>query len=331
MESSKDGMTAGNTEKRARPTEGDLLIHQQTNTTERSHVDVLLEFSEEDLLNEHEQHEHSFYSSADECVKGWARLPPMSCMHVTEKKCKKPKNKEADISTPPVAEPTHSQTEYPVNDEKQNSEHRGSNKSLPLYQEDMLVQSNAPEWTAYNSIQTSMANLSIGRKQDFTLQPALAQTNYLLSPVENRTTKPPKYIHRPNDTLVPIRNYTFLPPIRSPQLSPNVGRYLCRGKAPDGELFEETVCTLDKKHVKRGSRMETFAKSYTYNTGMTSKLHGSQFNPPLFPAAYGSVPKRYRVPVFSTPPIVHRTRHSVGRNISQAIAQPRLHSKCLFS
>ncbi|XP_029950786.1 uncharacterized protein C16orf46 homolog [Salarias fasciatus] len=317
----------------------DSVEQQPIRTPVRTHVDVLLDISEENLLKELEPYEYHCYSSWEDSVCGWARVAPLSCIYVTEKKCKKPNNKEADDPTCLSAGQTRSDAGSPAGSETHVDVHK-PNKSSLLNQQKVLwsqmdasaQQSHAPEQTAVNTMQRNMEHLLIGEKEEFGFQPTHLQPQHsssIYSLLDNRPAKQQKYSHRPSDTVVPITNFTFLPPIKSPELSPKVRRHLCRGKSSERESFEKNCFTLHKKNGKRGTRVDTLAQSdlYAHSTELSSRYQRNQF----LSAIRASIPKRYQVPVSSKLETVHRTSYSMGKRISQAIAQPYIRPSCLFS
>lgn len=160
-------------------------------------------------------------------VRGWTRASPLSCILVTQKDCKKPKQKEsADLLFPNVEAPD------------QLNQHAGSRLHAggagPL-------QSEASRWP-------------VGAAQKNPPQRLQGENTQQLreSPVEIRPTRPQKPSHTSN-TAVPIRHFTFLPPIAPPQLSPRM--LSGRVKPPGAKCAEERGLVFVQKSRMRGTRV----------------------------------------------------------------------------
>ncbi|XP_074470037.1 uncharacterized protein C16orf46 homolog [Sebastes fasciatus] len=247
-------------------------------TPERRCVNALLDISEEDFMKELEPYEYHCYPGWEEAVHGWARVAPMSCILLPQKRYRKPKHKEADNPTPLSVDPT-----IPDAD--------SSGSSADDRCESRVVSHNSFKAT------TSMAGTP--------LQP---HHHLPLKYSDNRPTKPHKY--SPNNIVVPIKTFTFLPPIKSPRL--RVSGQLCSGKkAPEGGSIEENCFMLDKKSGTRGTRVDRIASPelHTSSAAQTSEYRTCQHNPHLFSAV--SIPRRYQV----KPDTVHRTSYSMGKSL----------------
>ncbi|XP_034724637.1 uncharacterized protein si:ch73-103b9.2 isoform X2 [Etheostoma cragini] len=280
------------------PTQEDAVGDQ---TKERRHVESLLDISEEDFLKEQEPYEYHCYSGWEEAVHGWARVAPLSCILLTQKRDRKPMHKEADNPSPLCGDPTN----------------LDGNSSASIGQH--CCESLVP---VFNAMQKTTSNLLKGKiGEEGMLRETPLQPHYLPSKYsENRPTKPEKHRHRPNDTLVPIRNFTFFPPIKSPHLGPQKVIQLCSGKlAPEGEPIEEKDFMFEKKSGTRGRRVEpiTNPELPMYSTALTSKYQACQHNLHLFSAVRVSIPKRYQVPMSSKSDTLHR--YSMGRSLTQAV------------
>ncbi|KAI3377841.1 hypothetical protein L3Q82_008978 [Scortum barcoo] len=305
-------------------------------TPERRHVDLLLDLSEEDSVKEQEPHEYHCYSGWDEAVRGWARVAPLSCILLTQKRDSKPKHKETENPTPSCVDPAVPNTgssatvaEHPSDSRVNRS--KSFKKSTPLNQHAGSCSSTTvvalQKGTSERHIPSAVPKIT----SDFLLEEKIEKegmltTHHLSSkcPVsENRPTKPPKHSHRPSNTVVPIKNFTFLPPIESPHLNPQRGSgQICSGKtAPEGENTEEACFVFDKKSVARGTRADPVANPElaAYAAALTSKYRTCQHNPDLFSAVSRSIPKRYQVTVSSKPDTVHCTTFSMGKSLTQAL------------
>ncbi|XP_032369161.1 uncharacterized protein C16orf46 homolog isoform X2 [Etheostoma spectabile] len=280
------------------PTQEDPVGDQ---TKERRHVDSLLDISEEDSMKEQEPYEYHCYSGWEEAVHGWARVAPLSCILLTQKRFRKPMHKEADNPSPLSVDPTN-----PDGD---------SSASIGQH----CCESHVPVFNAMQKITSNLLKEKIGEEgmlRETPLQPHYLPSKYS----ENRPTKPEKHRHRPNNTMVPIKNFTFLPPIKSPNLSRQKVIQLCSGKmAPEGEPIEENDFMFDKKSGTRGRRVDpiTNPELPMYSTALTSKYQACQRNLHLFSAVRVSIPKRYQVPMSSKSDTLHR--YSMGKSLTQAV------------
>ncbi|KAF1392941.1 hypothetical protein PFLUV_G00033250 [Perca fluviatilis] len=272
-------------------------------TKERRHVDSLLDISEEDFMKEHEPYEYHCYPGWEEAVHGWARVAPLSCILLTQKRYSKPMHKEADNPTSLSVDPTIPEAD--------------SSASIGQH----LCESHVPVLNAMQKTTSNRFKEKIGEEgmlRETSLQPQHLPSKYS----ENRPTKPEKHRHRPNNTVVPIKNFTFLPPIKSPHLSPQKVIQLCSGKtAPGGEPIEENGFMFDKKSGTRGTRVDPIANPElpTYSAALTSKYRACQHNLHLFSAVHVSIPKRYQVPMSSKPDTLHRASYSTGKSLTQAL------------
>lgn len=311
-------------------------------TAGRTHVDSLLDVSEESFMKEVEPHEYHCYPGWEDAVWGWARVAPLSCILLTQKRHRKPKHKEADNLTPLFVDPTPSNADSSSSITEQHCESNAGLhgfKKLNLqtgFWNPAMVAAQQPDvlkWPLLNVMQRDTEHLF--REEEIVeegtpLQPRHLPSTYSVS--ENRPTKPQKHSNRPNNTVVPIRNFTFLPPIKSPYLNSKVSGHPCRSKkAPGGESSEENCFVLDKKSGTR--RADTVANSDPpiYSAALTSKHQTCQRNPQFLSAVSVSVPKRYQVPTPPKPDTVHRASYSMSKSLSHAIAQPHMHPSCMFS
>ncbi|XP_022045978.1 uncharacterized protein LOC110948652 [Acanthochromis polyacanthus] len=315
-------------------------VWETERAVERRHVDSLLDVSEESVVKELEPHEYHCYSGWEEAVWGWARVAPLSCILLTQKRHKKPKQKEADNPTPLFVDPT------PSNADSITEQHgeapvglrsfRKFNPPTGFWSPAMVTaqQSDDVKWPVLNIMQRNTAHLFLEEKivkegtlRETPLLPCHLPSKYSVS--VNRPTKPQKHSCRPNNTVVPIKNFTFLPPINSPHLNNKPSSYLSRSKrASERETLEENCLVLDKKS---GGPRRVDTELPIYSAAPTSKYQTCQHNPQFLSAVSVSVPKRYQVPVSPKPDTVHHTSYSMGKSLSQAIARPHMHPGCLFS
>lgn len=247
----------------------------------------------------------------------------MSCILVTQKREKKPKHEEVD-NLPPLSV-------YPqvpnANSSASAAEHhfeshvgpRSFKKSMPVNQYTELwsntavasLREDVSELPVLNAMQKVMSNLLLEEKTE-------EEGMLRESVVQNRPTKHQKPNHRANNAVLPIKNFTFLPPIASLRLNPQrVG-----GKrAAEGETIEENCFMFDLKGGTRGTRVEPV-------TNLTSKFRTCQHDPHLFSAASISLHKRCQVPVSPRRDTAHHASFAMGRSLKHlgtaAGAQVRL-------
>uniref|UniRef100_H3C660 Uncharacterized protein n=1 Tax=Tetraodon nigroviridis TaxID=99883 RepID=H3C660_TETNG len=196
----------------------------------RKHVDALLDISEEELLKELEPQEDHCYGGWDEAVRGWTRAAPLSCILATQKDCKKPKQKES-------ADLLFSNTEA----------------SATVNTPDQLNQQAGSQWHGGGAgpLRRRASRWPSGREKSPPPRPREGDTQDLRqAPVEIRPTRLQKPSHTSN-TAVPIKHFTFLPPIASPQRRPQMlgGRATALG----GKSTEERALVFVPKSRTRGT------------------------------------------------------------------------------
>ncbi|KAE8297125.1 hypothetical protein D5F01_LYC03740 [Larimichthys crocea] len=314
----KEEHTAVNGSDRESSTQEDTAGEQRDRTADRRHVEALLDISEEDFLKELEPYEDHCYSGWDEAVQGWARVAPLSCILLTQKTetYKKPKNKEFEKQTLLSVDPTIPNADISTNNAENRCESRMG-----------VSRNNVKKSMAFNQHLGSWNNTAVAALQRDVLD-ALQKTSSALleerieeevtlrvTPLQNRPTKLQKHSHRPSNSVVPIKNFTFLPPIKSPHLSP---QRVSGKKVPEGETIEEQCFMFDKMSSTRGKKVDTVANSElpTSSAGLTSKLT-CQHNPHLFSSVSVSIPKKYQVPLSSKRDTALNTNFPMGKNITQ--------------
>lgn len=281
-------------------------------------------------------------------VRGWARVAPLSCILLTQNIYRKLKHKEVDNPasssvdpSPPSAESSASIAEHHC--ESHTSPSNSFKNAMLLKQQAGCssntavadLQADASEWTVLSAVQKTASHLLLDAKIEEENTPYYLSSKYSVS--ENRPTKPQKHSRRPNSTVVPIKNFTFLPPIKSPHLNPKFGGQLCNvKKASEGEAFDENCFTCAMRSETRGTRADPVANTEfsTYSAALTSKYQTCQHNLHLFSSVSVSVPKRYQVPMSSKPDTVHCTSYSMGKSLHSTTAvgaQSHMHPSYLFS
>lgn len=138
--------------------------------------------------------------------------------------------------------------------------------------------------------------------------------------LQNRTTKSRKQSHRPDNKVVPIKNFTFFPPIKSPHLNPqSISGLLYSGKkALEGGTTEENYLLFDRRGERmRGTRGDPAANPElpTYSAGPASKCPARQHSPHLFSALRVPTPGKYQVPPSSKHDTAHHAGFSTGKNL----------------
>lgn len=230
---------------------------------------------------------------------------------MTQKREKKPKHEEVD-NLPPLsiypqvlnADCSASAAEHRF--ESHVGPRNSFKKSMPVNQYTewwsntavASLREDASESSVLTAMQKVMSNHVLEEKTE-------VEGRLRVSPVQNRPTKHQKPNHRPHNAVLPIKNFTFLPPIASLHLNPQrVG-----GKrAAEGETMDENCFIFDLKGGARGTRTEPVAN-------LTSKYRTCQHDPHLFSAASMSLHKRCQVPVSSRRDTAHHTSFSMGRSL----------------
>ncbi|XP_069379130.1 uncharacterized protein [Paralichthys olivaceus] len=296
--------------------EDEQIYRTPERTRSRRPADILLDLSEEAYLKELEPH---LFSGVEETICGWERVAPLSCILLTQNKPSEPQQKTADNSTTISADPTPDTADS------------SASIAVPpgLYDQSWInkavaaLQLDTKKWPSGNAMQKTPSHhlpemIEEGRTLENTLQPCDVSSKCPVS--EKRHIKPQKHSHKPNSIMVPIKNITFLPPLKPPHLNPKVDGQLCRGrKASVGENLQERCFMLDKRSGRRGRRDEPVANAELPNQAadLTSKHQACHHNALLSYAGSFSIPKRYQVPVSSKPDTVHHGRYSMGKSLTQ--------------
>lgn len=309
--------------------EGDTVEDLPFVTPERKHVDVLIDISEEELVKEQEPFEFHCHSGWEEAVRGWARLDPMNWILLTPKAYTKVKH-EGAIPTPLPVNPS-----TPTGADKPSSKAKHHCEWKPSFQTPTQITQHAPSWsnTAVTSPQRDASEWPFLNtlhektskslhKEKVEQEGMLRETHHASSKysvLENRPCKPQRHSHRPNSTVVPIKNFNFLPPIPPTHFH---SHGVSSKKAVEGGAAEEYYEFFDTKGLKRGTRLDYAAELQMSSAALTSKCRTCQHNPHMFSAV--SV-RRYQVPLSSKPDTVHRTCYSVGTQalLSSTAASPQ--------
>lgn len=234
-------------------------------------------------------------------VRGWAAVAPLSAILLPQRTEKKQKRKEANNHGPA--------TDSSVKAAEHCSEtHLGPNsskKSILLSQQmwscgksaASALQADVPVSPVLVAMPKILSHFTLEDKTEEDEAPR--QLHYLpakYNVLDNRPSKPQKH-HRSSKTVVPIKNFTFLPPIKPHMNFQRVRGQNCTGrKHLEADPMAENYYIFDKISGIRGSNSELPKDT---NNAVTSKHRTCQHNPHLFSAVSVSVPKRYSC-VFQT-------------------------------
>ncbi|KAG7482848.1 hypothetical protein JOB18_032202 [Solea senegalensis] len=261
-------------------------------TPERRLTDVLLDISEETFVKELEPPDYHRYSGLEEAVCGWARAAPLSCILSTQHKYRRPPNEAADNPEPSSVDPESSASIAEHRCGSQAGRRYTLKKSTPLEKHvDLLsdtvvapLRLDAPERPVFSATQGEEGTL-----RETSLQRHHPSSKYS----DNRLTKPHKNnprhsntmknSHKPTNTLVPITNFTFFPPIKPPHLDAKIKGHSGK-KAPEGEMFEEDWFMFGKKS-------DTSDEFHSYTAALTSIHRTCQHKPLLFSTLSVALPK----------------------------------------
>ncbi|XP_037103287.1 uncharacterized protein LOC119120480 [Syngnathus acus] len=185
----------------------DDAIEEQLYKAQRMHVDVLLEMSEEAFLKELEPHEYHCYCGWEEAVRGWDRVAPVSCIILPQKKDKKPKLRKETTDNPPSS---HAET-FHGDTIAISGEHCSESQSSPHYFKKSTSSSHSPECHALDGAEEDSSHLLHEERGHVSGIPLHLQH---LSPnmSKGRPSKPIK--RQTKSKVVPITNFTFLPPMK---------------------------------------------------------------------------------------------------------------------
>ncbi|CAJ1048807.1 uncharacterized protein LOC117810285 isoform X2 [Xyrichtys novacula] len=322
------------------PTEEDTAEDLLYETPERKHAHTLIDDSEEELLKEQEPSEYHCYTGWEEAVQCWSRVDPLSCILLTPKMNSKVKQKEArtltttpiDHKAPSCADTSsrttkrHCEWKSCVQKSKQLNQHTGSWNNTAV----VALQKNTSDWPFTNTPQETIAHLSLKEKvEQNEMLREVHHTSTKYSVVETRPSKPQKHSRRPNSTTIPIKNLTFLPPIKLPHLQ---SKGIAGKKTVEEETKEENYFSFDFKNLKRGSRVDpiTHLEPQVYSSALTSTYLTCPYNPHMFSAVSPLIPRRYQVPMSSKADTVHQASYSMGKQVLQSsstatTSQTRIH------
>ncbi|XP_077569054.1 uncharacterized protein LOC144194104 [Stigmatopora nigra] len=185
----------------------DNVAEQQFYKAQRIHVDVLLDMSEKAFLKDMEPHEYHCYSGWEEAVRGWDRVAPVSGILLPQRRDKKqkPRKEIADNQPASHTDLTLYGDMLAVGGEQcgespsQSNPH--SSKKSTLTQR-ALAEAESPEWHGVEE-DSNLLHDERGHIIGLPLH------------LQHLKTRPSKSTKRQaRSTVVPITNFTFLPPIK---------------------------------------------------------------------------------------------------------------------
>ncbi|MEQ2296622.1 hypothetical protein AMECASPLE_026554, partial [Ameca splendens] len=268
-------------------------------------------------------------------VRGWARVSPMSCILMNQKNQDKAKHEEADNPATLVLNRTLSKAGSKASLVEQYCKfHAG----LPNIKEAGSMDHHAgpwgpTEWPVHNTTQKYLPGSFFegkmekkGMLRETTSSPSHLSSQSSLS--GSRALKAQKHTIR-DVTVVPIKNLTFLPPIISPQTKPKVNTHVCRGKkTPDAKIFHKPEKRIGVSRTQLD--IAAYSDLPLVSTAPTVSHQACQQNPHLFPAVGVSVSRR-QPSISLKPDTLDPTRYSLDNNMSQAMVQPLVPARCLFT
>lgn len=169
--------------------------------------------------------------------------------------------------------------------------------------------SSVSGWPVLSALHKTTSHLSLEEKtEEHIVRETPVQLYHLpTKQSETKATKAQRDSQRPSNAVVPIKNFTFLPPIKAPH--PRMCVQLS-SKSSEGRSFEDNCET-------RGTRADP-AGNTQFPTN-TSKYRTCRRNPHLFSALSVSISKKYQLPVSSKAGTAQHSRYSMAK------------AHCLFS
>lgn len=293
---------------------------------DRGHVDVLLEISEEALMDDLEPYEYHCYQGWEEAVCGWTRAAPLASIVVAEKTGHKSKNKDAEHEASAKQDKLAEKNNY----ERLRSETRNSNLSRSKR---IFTKSNSSSPTSVTP------EIPVIEDKSKTVCQVVSedQTTDVGTPFQNHqevskynlagygSPKPRRNSHSTNNAMVPIKNFTFLPPIKLPQNhQQNISGYKHQVCETDSQCFL-IIDKINQVRQTKGDLVNTELPKDAYNEAVSSKYRTCQHNLNYYSAVSVSVPNRYHVAVSSKPETLHPTGYSVSKALCSSTANRQFH------
>lgn len=227
-------------------------------------------------------------------VRGWTRAAPLSSIFVSPKRNKNRTTRRSDSPGRLSVDLALHNTEKLA---KKSTEMRQSSASWS--DSSAAAAAAASESTVFDAFWRNMPEMLPEENPK-------KKGSHKDHPPKSKSAKNSKSIHRCSNTVVPIKQFTFLPPIEELQLSPQLlNEQLYPQRPLEGDSMEKNSFALDKKGGMKGTRVDTVMNP---DSGLYSKLHVSQCNSQLLSAFSVSIPSRYQVSLSS-----NQAHASVGK------------------
>ncbi|KAM3625882.1 uncharacterized protein V6R79_019177 [Siganus canaliculatus] len=283
---------------------------------ERSHVETLLDLSEEETMKDLELHDYHFFSGWEEDIQGWTRAAPYSCLLLAPKRWSKSRHKDMDNLLSSSHDPTHRGADSSAYIA---GHHCESHIDLPdSFKKSMTFDQHTGFWSK-NTV-TDLQRDASKWPQNITSKSLLSLKEEEDIPREASIQIRPsrKHIQKSNNTVVPIKNFTFFPPIHSLHVN-------CQGfigqETQERESMEGNCYMSEKKSQTRGTRSESIVNPVlsTHSAVLISKYRTYLHNPQLSSGVGASSPRRYQVSVSSKHDTVHCSSYSVSKRLTQTL------------
>ncbi|XP_023187937.1 uncharacterized protein C16orf46 homolog [Xiphophorus maculatus] len=291
---------------------------------ERTHIDALLDISEQSFMRDLEPHKWHCYPGWEHAVHGWDRVSPLCCIMMSQKDMAKPKEAESLTTsgfnrTPCRVGSTASLMEQHC---KPNPGQPNVKDAASLsHQLGPQDQATSP---CHSATQKSVPGSSEKKWVARETSPVLRQTSQS-SPLVYRALKVQKPSVRHDVTMVPIKTFKFLPPINSLQKD-NKGRKTADVKSP---------YRLKKGIKATRTGLDATAKlerpiSSPAATDSNQQCQQCQQSPNLFPKGCVSVPSRKKSSICPKMDTLHPTAYSLGNNMPRGLIPPLVPAKSLL-
>lgn len=211
-------------------------------------------------------------------VRGWTRAAPLSSIFVSPKRIKNRTSKRADS-------PGRLSVDLALHSADRSAKKSPETNQSSASWSDTSATAAASESAVFDAFWRNMPDMQPEENPK--------KKGGHKDPVKSKSTKTAKSIHRCSNTVVPIKQFTFLPPIEELQLSPQLlNEQIYPQRPPEGDSSEKNSFAFDKKGGMKGTRVDSVMN---HDPGLYSKLHVSQCNSQLLSAYSVSIPSRYQV------------------------------------
>ncbi|XP_007549988.1 uncharacterized protein LOC103136607 isoform X1 [Poecilia formosa] len=290
---------------------------------ERKHIDALLDISEQSFMRDLEPHEWHCYPGWEHAVHGWDRVSPLCCVMMNQKGQDMAKQKEAESPatsgtnrTPPKVGSTASLMEQHC--KPNTGQPNVKEAASPNHQLGPQDQATSPRHSAtQKSVPGSSEKKWVARETS----PVLRHTSQS-SPPESKSSKAQKHTVRHDVTMVPIKNFKFLPPISSLQKD-NKGKKTADAKS---------LCRLEKgiKATRTGLNATANLERPVSSSSSNDSHQQRQQSPNLSLSGCVSVPNRRKSSISPRMDTLHPTVYSLGKNMPRGMIQPLVPAKSLL-